>query len=90
MKNKFIIVFGLLLLTLSGCSGREWEIKYHLDCVDREVVVESWNFDDPYEGNLYSYRFNGVEKSVRKIDCSSTRTKVYEPINEYEKMKGIE
>ena len=88
MKNILLII--TLPILLFGCSGREWEIKYHLDCVDREVVVERWNFVDPYEGNLYSYQLNGVEKSVRKIDCARTRTKVYEPIVEYEKMKEIE
>jgi len=91
MKKSFaiLVLMTLLGLSLIGCSGKKWEIKYYLDCIDREVVVESWNFDDPYEGNLYSYRLNGVEKSVRKIDCARTRTKVYDPIVEYEKMKEI-
>jgi len=90
MKKSFVLLMALLGLSLIGCGGKKSDYKYSLDCIDREVVVKSWNFDDPYEGNLYSYTLNGVEKSVRKIDCSRTRTKVYEPIKEYEKMKEVE
>lgn len=86
MKIKLIIILSLSFL-MFGCDARPNYYVYKLDCKDREVEVLSAHFDDPYDGSLYSYRINGIQKSVNKIDCSRKRTKQKMSITPYEKMK---
>ena len=74
LKIKLSIIL-LLSFLMFGCSDGKNYYVYNLDCTDRVVEVLSDDFSDPYEGSLYSYKIDGIEKHVRKIDCSKKRTK---------------
>ena len=86
MKH-LIIILVVMISSLTGCFERTYNAT-RLICLDRDVVVHGhtlWSTS----GDVYSYRYEGIVKSVKKVDCTLERLSSKKPFKYYEKFKKV-